>query len=256
MDHSKRNTLKKASLLTGAIALNEIFSTKSAIASQPTPPKNGSKIGFVSSIADICHDLANGSINNIAWHNKIDTLLATKLDDRNLSHLSQLVELEKIKKDFQFPDKGRTSMPVNLGIDAINKKNQTIVKSKILAINANRGIPPHVHDHMSTLSIVLSGKVRLRQFERLGEHKEQLLVRPTADQYQTAGDWSTISSDRSNLHWFNAGKSPVFILNINIENLGGKAKPGIRVAVEQTPGKANIFTADYISKEEAERRFA
>lgn len=184
----------------------------------------------------------------LRWQNEIDMLLLREMNRGSLKAIKKQIDFKKHRSGFNFGIKGRTSILVD---ECRHGKVHEVVK--LVGIDQGHGIPPHLHHHMSTLSIVLEGTVRLKQFDRIGPHQDGYIVRALSDEVQHPGSWSSISDDRANLHWFQVVKGPAFVLNINLENLGGKAKAGVRV--DLTSMKGNHHLARLISNEEAERRF-
>jgi hypothetical protein len=63
-------------------------------------------------------------------------------------------------------------------------------------------ITPHVHRHMVSAHMVVAGAFRIRNFDRLGDEGNAVLVRPTRDYIGTVGHVSTMCSERDNGHWF------------------------------------------------------
>ncbi|MEM9495397.1 MAG: hypothetical protein AAGA09_05295 [Pseudomonadota bacterium] len=249
MKHTRRSAIAKSLALVGAAAVLRA----TAHAEAATAPSGAGWPALSANLARICRCLAIETFGNIEWHSQIDMALATGFDAAARQALLEAIDFSALTKDFDFGPKGRSSRPVDIGVGW--ERDGKIIKAKLVGIGAGHGIPPHVHKNMTTATLVLSGKVRIRQFNRLGDLDGGVLVRPVMDRMQTAGDWSSISSDRANLHWFTAEDEPVFLLNINVENLGGKAIPGIRVEVDDAPLRSDTHMARYISKEDAEARY-
>tara|TARA_R110000772_G_scaffold87094_19_gene181877 strand:+ start:834 stop:1583 length:750 start_codon:yes stop_codon:yes gene_type:complete len=246
---TRRGILSGTAGLAAAAALSELALGSDAWAEAP----DRDLLSLTTELSRISRCLVIDNFTPVEWHNQLDSTLAKSFDHSTLQQLIRTVDIDQVTDGFDFGEKGRSSRDVDIGM-SWERAGKTI-KTKLVGIDAGHGIPPHVHENMATATIVLSGQVRLRQFDRLGRYDSSILVRPSVDQVQTAGQWSSISRDRGNLHWFTADDGPVFLLNINIENLGGEAVPGIRVAVEDTPLRSDVHVARFISSDEAEARF-
>ncbi|HET9485177.1 MAG TPA: hypothetical protein VFO79_14545 [Xanthomonadales bacterium] len=63
-------------------------------------------------------------------------------------------------------------------------------------------ITPHGHRHMVSAHLVIEGRLRVRNYDRVGDEDGAMLLRPTRDAALGVGDVSTMSSARDNVHWF------------------------------------------------------
>jgi hypothetical protein len=67
-----------------------------------------------------------------------------------------------------------------------------------------RSIPPHGHNHLVSSFLVLKGERRGRHFDRLRDDGEHVWIALTIDRPFRQGDFSTVSQERDNVHWFTA----------------------------------------------------
>jgi hypothetical protein len=65
----------------------------------------------------------------------------------------------------------------------------------------------------------LQGEMHGRHYQRLGEESGNLLVRPTIDRQFRAGDFSAISDQRDNVHWFVTTSARAYTLDAIVDNL-------------------------------------
>jgi hypothetical protein len=108
---------------------------------------------------------------------------------------------------------------------------------------------------MATGFLVLRGTFRGRHWDRVEDHDDHYLIRPTIDRAFAAGEFSTISDHKDNVHWFTAESDSGFLFNVHVtdynrENphkagrvyvdpLGEKVSGGLVKAPKITYGKAN-----------------
>ena len=120
-----------------------------------------------------------------------------------------------------------------------------------------RSVIPHGHDNLATGFLVLKGTLRGRHWDRVEDHKDHYLIRPTIDRTFKPGEFSTVSDHRDNVHWFTAETEHAFIFNIHvngsdpgnpkspgrvyIDPLGEKVAGGLIKAPKITYGKANAL---------------
>lgn len=63
-------------------------------------------------------------------------------------------------------------------------------------------ITPHAHRHMASAHLVVDGRVRVRNYDRVRDDGDAIVIRPTRDAVFGIGAVSTMSSERDNVHWF------------------------------------------------------
>jgi hypothetical protein len=71
---------------------------------------------------------------------------------------------------------------------------------------------------MATGFIILSGELRGRHYDRVEDHKDHYVIRPTIDRRFSPGEYSTISDHKDNVHWFEAESETAFVFNIHVMN--------------------------------------
>jgi hypothetical protein len=75
---------------------------------------------------------------------------------------------------------------------------------RLFFFEAGRADPPHCHFNQVTAHLVLAGEFRVRHFDRLGEERAGVVIRPTGDRSIGPGDTTSISDERDNVHWHHA----------------------------------------------------
>jgi hypothetical protein len=75
---------------------------------------------------------------------------------------------------------------------------------KIFAVGRGRAIIPHAHDNMVSAHLTLSGRFRLRQYDKLAVEEDAVFLRQTVDEMVGPGDLSSIGEPADNAHWFYA----------------------------------------------------
>ncbi len=72
---------------------------------------------------------------------------------------------------------------------------------------------------MVSQHLVLQGEMRGRHYERLRDEAGWLVVRPTIDKVFRTGDFSSISDQRDNVHWFVTTSERAYTLDAIVDNL-------------------------------------
>jgi hypothetical protein len=75
---------------------------------------------------------------------------------------------------------------------------------------------------MVSQHLVLQGEMRGRHYQRLRDEDGHLTVRPTIDRVFRPGDFSSISDQRDNVHWFVTSSERAYTLDAIVDNLDRK----------------------------------
>jgi hypothetical protein len=88
--------------------------------------------------------------------------------------------------------------------------------AKIAHIKRGRSIPPHGHSSMVSAFLVMSGEFHVRQFDKVEDRSQSMIVRPVTDERQRPGHWSSISDYRNNVHWLTAKTEDCFLFTVKL----------------------------------------
>jgi hypothetical protein len=80
-------------------------------------------------------------------------------------------------------------------------------------------VTPHGHKHMASAHLVVAGQFRVRNYDRLRDEGEAMVVRPTRDYSASVGEVSAMSSARDNIHWFVPQGGPATTFDVIISGL-------------------------------------
>ncbi|MCT4582866.1 MAG: hypothetical protein N4A35_15750 [Flavobacteriales bacterium] len=217
-------------------------------------PKSKDFHRFFMNIRSLSKQYLNQQINDYEWREKTNLEYLNYLNKNEIMNFIDYIDFNQLKKEIDFKGLGRGRVLMDSPINFENENYR--LKTQIIGIQKGYAIPPHVHNNMSSISLVLSGELQVSHYNRLSSHQDYLLVEKDSEVYQTPGNWSMVSPIKNNLHWFKALKNDAYLLNINVEGLGNKkAEPGIRVAIEQPDQRANIYRAKIITNDEAQKRY-
>jgi len=92
---------------------------------------------------------------------------------------------------------------------------------RIFAMGKGRAIIPHGHVNMVSQHLVLRGEMRGRHWQRLRDEPGHLVLRPTINRTFRTGDFSSISDQRDNVHWFVTTSESAYTLDAIVDNLDG-----------------------------------
>lgn len=164
-----------------------------------------------------CLDLRKNSLSPLEWQERIDELYR----HIELPELLQFIDFETLSRNFDFPDLGVATRRVKFPRLEGLPERTTYVK-KIFGMQKHRSVIPHGHSNMVSAHLVLEGKLHLRHYEKLREEDNHMFIRPSIDHLGQPGDFSSISDQRDNVHWFIAESDHAFTLDIILLDLDDK----------------------------------
>ena len=198
----------------------------------------------------ISKDLKNHKTKDIEFQKSLEALYH-KVD---LPSLLKTLDFDKMAKDITYPEHGAKSLPVDFK-NVSGLPTDLVFGRQIFAMKKDRSVIPHGHDNMATGFLVLKGDFRGRHYDRVEDHADHYIVRPTIDRKFTPGDTSTISDHKDNVHWFQCESEVGFIFNVHVigynpdnpksggrvyvDPLGEKLSGGLVKAPKISYGKAN-----------------
>ncbi len=152
-------------------------------------------------------------------HKLKDTEFQAKLEALykkvDLPELLKLLDLDRVARTTALPDNGAKSLGIDLRkVEGLPERLS--FGKQIFCLKKGRSVVPHGHSNMCTGFIVLAGTFAGKHYDRVETHKTHYLIRPTIDRAFKAGEYSTISDHKDNVHWFKATSDTGFIFNLHV----------------------------------------
>jgi hypothetical protein len=167
-----------------------------------------------SQMDEISIDLRERRLTAVTWQESVEKLLP----HIDLPELLTRIDLAKFQRSLNVQDKGFTSKKLDfkkvLGVPEVLHYN-----TAIFGMRKGRSIVPHGHHNVVSGHLVVNGKLHVRNYERLGDEDDTLIIRPTIDKIISARDCSTQTSGRNNIHWFTAVSNTAFTVDVMIQHL-------------------------------------
>jgi hypothetical protein len=176
----------------------------------------------------ISRDVRDHKVKDVEFTRSLEALYR-RVD---LDALLKSLDFDRIARDVNYPALGAKSLPVDF--DKVSGLPTSLVFGRqIFAMKKGRSVVPHGHDNMATGFLILKGNLRGRHYDRVEDHKDHYIVRPTIDRSFAPGEFSTVSDHKDNVHWFTAESETAFIFNVHVmeTNPENPNKPG-RVYVD------------------------
>ena len=172
---------------------------------------------WLADLDSLGRDLKGQKLSQLDWQDKVEELLSRV----QLDELLQFIDFEKLRRH-EIKDRGESSVRLKFP-EVEGLPTQLVFGHQMFALKKGRSVAPHGHDNMATAFLILNGDFQGRHYDRVEDvGKESMIVKPTINRPFGRGDYSTVSDDKDNVHWFTATSATGFIFNIHVMSV----KPG------------------------------
>ena len=162
-------------------------------------------------------DLRQGTLRQTEWQQQIESLLSRV----EMKDLLSAIDYERMSKSANLFDDHESAEEISFSkIEGLPA--DLSFAPYFYAMKKDAAIVPHGHRNMTTMHMVLSGEAHGWHYDRVRDEPKHLIIKPTSDKLLKAGDASTISDEKDNIHWFKALTEPVFMFNIGVYGLDAK----------------------------------
>ena len=221
---SRRAFTRQAIQSLTAVALLEGLAARSLFGADVKPVMDG----WLKELNTISRDVHDHKVKDVEFTRSLEGLYR-RVD---LDALLRTLDFDRMAAGVNYPAKGAKSLPVDFK-NVSGLPTSLVFGRQIFAMKQGRSVVPHGHDNMATGFLVLKGNLRGRHYDRVEDHKDHYIVRPTIDRSFAPGEFSTVSDHNDNVHWFTAESETAFIFNVHVTETdpGNPKKPG-RVYVD------------------------
>ena len=173
---------------------------------------------WLTEVNELAQDLKDQGLKQLAWQKKVEELFARV----PLNDFLKLIDFDRLAASVAPSDSGARSLrpqfPEIAGIPT-----RLAFGRQVFQIKQGHSVVPHGHSNMATAFLILHGKLRGRHYDRLEDQPSHFIIRPTIDRTFTAGECSTVSDFKDNVHWFQAQSEVAYIFNIHVMGVDPKA---------------------------------
>lgn len=184
-------------------------------------------------LQDLCGELKGQKLPQVDWQKKVDELFAQV----DLADVLKFIDFEKLTANLKLRDNGEISLRAKFP-QVEGLPTNLIFGHQVFALGKGRSVVPHGHNNMATAFLILKGEFQGKHYDRLEDEAEHMIIRPTIDRPFHAGEHSTVSDFKDNVHWFKATSDAAFIFNIHVMDVApGSQRPTGRVYVDPSGEK-------------------
>jgi len=203
--------------------------------------------------------LSNGSISPTQWTSQTGLLY----ESVPMARLLEWIDIDALRRLTDAPGcRGEVFTEIFVGEPNSNGHLENQEPAKILIahvarVEKGRSIPPHGHKNMVSAFLTVSGEFHVRQYDKIGERTDALIIRPSVDEHQTVGGWSAISDTRNNVHWLKAMSDECLLFTTKMIRLDEAAEycGRINLDVDRATAYGGTLLAPKITNLEASERY-
>ena len=174
---------------------------------------------WMKDLNDLSEAVKGQKLKQTDWQTKVDELFA-KVD---LADALKFIDFEKLTANIKFAETGEKSLRAKFP-QVEGLPTNLVFGHQIFALGKDRSVVPHGHNNMATAFLILKGDFQGKHYDRLEDTETHMIIRPTIDRVFTAGEHSTVSDYKDNVHWFKATSESAYIFNIHVMNVDPESK--------------------------------
>ena len=252
MAHGRRQFMTDAFGAFGAFALSQLILEKNLLASKASMKVDD----WFSELHRIGEGLEKQSNKALLWQADMSKHYAKA----PIAEIIKSIDLDKIRRKMDYSKKGECFIRIPMGFnseDLSHEKRQVVVK--VAGVKKGGAVPPHGHENMVSAFMVLDGKLRVRQFDKLYEKKGEIAVKKSFDQVQTPGEWTSVSDKKDNCHWLESVGDEAMFFSTKVVELKHGARVRGRIYFDHDRAKKvgdGILLAEKLAYSHAIERYS
>lgn len=169
---------------------------------------------WIDSQQDIAEGLAQGRISALQWALDVERL-AAEIDVAELMALVDRSQIRSVGAPFHNDPQKRFVR----FLDEQGRPRRLAYGAALFDFAPHNVVSPHGHRNMVSAHLVVAGRLRVRNFDRLGDLPGAARLRPTRDYVAGPGRISTMCAERDNVHWFVPQGGPARTFDVVISGL-------------------------------------
>jgi len=240
--------LKRRELLAAFAVLALVREVRAVAAVVDSPARR-----WIDGQQDIALALAEGRLGGRQWASEVERLAAEIEVEALMAEVRASLLVPAGRGSHNDPLKRHVRF-----LDAQGQPRRLVYGAALFDFDPANVITPHGHRHMVSAHMIVRGRMRVRNFDRLGDREGAMLVRPTRDFVAEVGRVSTMCSERDNVHWFVPVGGPATTFDVLVSNFGAGAPDPVIQAIDPLharPADDGALLAPIIGFAEASRLY-
>ena len=172
-------------------------------------------------------DVKGNKLTQIQWQSKVEELFAQV----DLAEFLRYIDFDDLTAKIKFRDRGEKIFHARFP-EVEGLPTRLVFGHQLFALQKDRSVVPHGHHNMATAFLVMDGRFEGKHYDRLEDHEDHMIIKPTIDRDFVAGQCSTVSDFKDNVHWFKATSDKAYIFNIHVLHIDPSITKTGRVYVD------------------------
>jgi hypothetical protein len=173
-------------------------------------------------INEISNDLRKRKLSSTEWQDRVEQVFSGV----DLPDLLSRIEFDQLQRRLDLPESGANWRDLNFR-EVVGYPGELSYVARVFGMKKGRSIVPHGHHNLVSCHLVVKGDLHVRNYERVRDEADALVIRPTIDKAISMRDCSTQSSLRNNVHWFTAQSSTAFTFDVFVQDLERDQPSGV-----------------------------
>lgn len=191
-------------------------------------PAGGGRVQrWIAAQQEIAEGLAGGRLTGRQWAAEVERL-AGEIDVPQLMEVVGRSQLRPAGPAFHNDPQKRFVR----FLDDAGQPRRLAYGAALFDFAPHNVVTPHGHRHMVSAHLVVAGRFRVRNFDRVGDEEGAMRLRPTRDYVAETGRVSTMCAERDNIHWFVPQGGPATTFDVVISGLDAGAPDHVIQAVD------------------------
>lgn len=182
---------------------------------------------WLKDLNDLSQEVKGRKLLQVEWQEQVEKLFSQV----ELKEFLSYVDFDQLIKTIKFKERGersfRAKFPKVEGLPT-----EWVFGHQMFGLREGQSVVPHGHNNMATAFLILRGQFEGKHYDRLEDHRDHFIIRPTIDRSFGVGECSSISDQKDNIHWFKATSETAYIFNIHVLNIDPKIKRSGRVYLD------------------------
>lgn len=200
--------------LAGALPAFAVFALLGEACAATRTPRRGGAEQWITRQKEIAEVLARGEIRPGQWMVEVERL-AKEVDIAELMAAINRSRITPAGEPFHNDPRKRFVRFV----DDSGEPRRMPFGAALFDFSPANVVTPHGHKHMVSAHLVVNGRFRVRNFDRLADEDGAMIIAPTKDYVADVGALSAMSSERDNIHWFVPQGGPATTFDVVISGL-------------------------------------
>lgn len=207
-DASRRSFLQGAG--AGAVLIAALAGSRAWAGGRPEPLARWAR-----EMRDLNERLGRGELTVTDWQARIERLnTSVAVDD-----LVAWLDIDRLVREFRYPTRLADVADPILPADLVAPDARRTWFVRVFGMRRDGAIIPHVHNHMVSAHLVVSGAFHARTHDRMQDLDDAVVLKPSIDRRLARGEIISMSDRRDNAHWLIALEDRSLTFDVGVVDL-------------------------------------